>query len=653
MIIASIADMITYTQHNHNDYFFLLSLSIVFRTNTSYNRWDEARKFWGLNINHTRDLNRMAAAWYGNDSSPGSQSAPKETARVIDPKEREYLLGQVSLFTWAFVRSMKRHLSPPAEDEEDYIAELKSSGLTPEQADAIISATHRPNRALYDLSVAIEKLPMHFMRKNEINKNLSIFEDTLGGSERLLSSPVPLFYSRHTARFISVWLLFLPFALYSQFGDSWNHVTMIPATALISLFLFGIEELATQLEEPFTILPMQGFCDKIGANCKEIAGWAGQDNFVLPEEVMEQMEMKRKLDLEEAKKSEMADAKKAMEASIVDETKLESVSKENDSAQSSACEVVSGDGNMEQMILAIQSEKDDLASKLEEANEKLRTAEASKEKMISNVEAAMAEKDGVWKEMLKMESEHNAKLSELSAEIEQHKDRITVLTSELNTVTSNHDDAMSKMEKVKIERDTLQTRVDELLSGSTNSQEVLLALGAEKEALSAQLEEATSQLKAKDTEISGLAYKVESLVNDLNALKSEKTGLQLQLEKATASYKALEAELEESSSTLKSVMAEKETLASNIKALIAELTEKSAEESAELEGNQDVTPALERPEVKMEQMEDPEVKVEVIEELSPNPNVVEKELERPEIKMEEDAKKTRRPKSLRELVQGL
>ena len=51
---------------------------------------------------------------------------------------------------------------------------------------------------------------------------------------------------------------------------------MIPATAFISVCLFGIEELATQLEEPFTILPMQGFCDKIGANCDEIVSWRGQ-----------------------------------------------------------------------------------------------------------------------------------------------------------------------------------------------------------------------------------------------------------------------------------------------------------------------------------------------------------------------------------------
>jgi len=34
--------------------FLFLSLLQVFRTNTSYRRWDEARKNWGMNINHTR-----------------------------------------------------------------------------------------------------------------------------------------------------------------------------------------------------------------------------------------------------------------------------------------------------------------------------------------------------------------------------------------------------------------------------------------------------------------------------------------------------------------------------------------------------------------------------------------------------------------------
>ena len=64
--------------------------------------------------------------------------------------------------------------------------------------------------------------------------------------------------------------------MYEPFKDSWNHVVEVPAMALTSVFLFDIEELATQLEESFTILPMQGFCDKIGANCDEIISWQGQ-----------------------------------------------------------------------------------------------------------------------------------------------------------------------------------------------------------------------------------------------------------------------------------------------------------------------------------------------------------------------------------------
>jgi putative membrane protein len=238
-------------------------LYAVFRTNTAYQRWDEARKNWGMNINHTRDLVRMGNAYYDRAAVP-------DEIRKAD-------LERLSLCTWAFVRSMKRHLSPETEDEEDFKTELKDR-LPESQADAIIRAAHRPNRALYDLSMAIENLPMHFMRKNEMHKALTIFEDNLGSSERLLTSPVPLFYSRHTARFLAFWLLFIPFALYEPFKSTWNHVGMIPATAILAVFLFGIEELATQMEEPFTILPMQAFCDKIGNWCNEIISWEDGDN---------------------------------------------------------------------------------------------------------------------------------------------------------------------------------------------------------------------------------------------------------------------------------------------------------------------------------------------------------------------------------------
>ena len=216
-----------------------------------------------MNINHTRDLVRMASSYYDDSKST--------------PEQRAEDLKAVSLATWAFVRSMKRHLSPEWEDEDMFRKELYER-LPKPQAEAIIKAVHRPNRALFDLSLAVENLPMHFMRKNRIHQAITIFEDNLGSSERLLTSPVPLFYTRHTARFISFWLLLLPLALWQPMSGTWNHIGMIPATSALSIFLFGIEELATQLEEPFTILPMQAFCDKIGNWCNEIVGWVPGDN---------------------------------------------------------------------------------------------------------------------------------------------------------------------------------------------------------------------------------------------------------------------------------------------------------------------------------------------------------------------------------------
>ncbi|KAL3944795.1 MAG: hypothetical protein SGBAC_001118 [Bacillariaceae sp.] len=237
----------------------------VFRTNSAYSRWDEARKNWGMNINHTRDLVRMGNSFYDKTGASAQQ--------------RQEDLERLSRCTWAFVRAMKRHLSPE-DDETDFKKEILEK-LPKGQAEAIIKAVHRPNRALHDLSMAIENLPMHFLRKMQMHKSITIFEDNLGGSERLLTSPVPLFYSRHTARFLSFWLLLLPFAMYDAFASTWNHVGIIPTTSVISLFMLGIEELATQMEEPFTILPMQAFCDKIGNWCNEIVSWgpgAGSDS---------------------------------------------------------------------------------------------------------------------------------------------------------------------------------------------------------------------------------------------------------------------------------------------------------------------------------------------------------------------------------------
>ena len=45
-----------------------LSLLLVFRTNTAYARWDEARKMKGLLLNRSRDLMRQVSEWESSRS---------------------------------------------------------------------------------------------------------------------------------------------------------------------------------------------------------------------------------------------------------------------------------------------------------------------------------------------------------------------------------------------------------------------------------------------------------------------------------------------------------------------------------------------------------------------------------------------------------
>ena len=237
-----------------------LGLLLVFRTNASYGRWDEARKCWGLTINNSRNIARMATAW---------------SSEAIEPNEeiRAQKLEHLADCIWAFPRSLARHMESPFTSEADYVADLRER-LSPEHADGLIASAHRPNRALFDLANAVNDLPMHALRRNEIDKSIVVLGDQLGGSERLFSSPVPLFYTRHTSRFLSVWMLLLPFALYEPFGSTYNHLGMLPCSLILALFLFGIEELSVQLEEPFSILPMVGYSTTIGQNAEEIVTWS-------------------------------------------------------------------------------------------------------------------------------------------------------------------------------------------------------------------------------------------------------------------------------------------------------------------------------------------------------------------------------------------
>jgi ion channel-forming bestrophin family protein len=228
-----------YQQMTHTVFSFrctIMNHKTVFKTNTSYQRWDEARKNWGAIVNNSRTIMRQGAAW--NHESP------------LPPEEKQRLMARLAAAVWCFPRSLTRHLLSADEDADDYAVDVRAN-LRPDLAEDLITARHKPTRAMYELSCAINEFPLSDWRRVAMDSAATTLCDAMGSSERIFTSPVPRFYTRHTARFLEVWLLLMPLTLYKTFDYTWNHWFMIPATMIISFFLLGIEELGIQLEEPF------------------------------------------------------------------------------------------------------------------------------------------------------------------------------------------------------------------------------------------------------------------------------------------------------------------------------------------------------------------------------------------------------------------
>lgn len=99
-----------------------------------------------------------------------------------------------------------------------------------------------------------------------IDKGLMEMTSAFYTCDRIFTTPIPLMYTRHTARFLLIWLLTVPMALYHEFRKSQTLYVpfIIPLISFFNaIFLFGIEELGVQIEEPFSILPLANICNDI------------------------------------------------------------------------------------------------------------------------------------------------------------------------------------------------------------------------------------------------------------------------------------------------------------------------------------------------------------------------------------------------------
>ena len=138
-------------------------------------------------------------------------------------------MKRVANAVWLFPRAEQRHLLSPREDEEPYQKAVRErlGDYDPVLADDMVSFTrHRPSRALYEMTSAINEIPIEMFRRVSVDESVSHLCDAMGTCDRIYSSPVPTIYTRHAARFLEFWLLFMPFCLWAPLSNSWNHIAV-------------------------------------------------------------------------------------------------------------------------------------------------------------------------------------------------------------------------------------------------------------------------------------------------------------------------------------------------------------------------------------------------------------------------------------------
>lgn len=219
-----------------------LGLLLVFRTNSSYDRFWEGRKAWGGIVNDTRNLVRAAGPFLKHDRE-----------RYIE------LIEWVAAFPYAVMHHLRgsRGTGPNAPAQ---IRARESAQHVPLAVSAGVSARLAEARAAGLMSEYTQMA---------IDAYMGLLVQYLGVCERIHRTPIPFAYMVHLRRAVMIYCFTLPFALVDPFG--W---VTVPAVLMVSYTFLGIEEIGVEIEDPFgeddNDLPLELFCENIEKNLRAL-----------------------------------------------------------------------------------------------------------------------------------------------------------------------------------------------------------------------------------------------------------------------------------------------------------------------------------------------------------------------------------------------
>ncbi|MCG7855720.1 bestrophin family protein [Flavihumibacter sp.] len=206
----------------HNLLGFAISMLLVFRTNTAYDRWWEGRKLWGSLTNNSRNL------------------AVKLNAilEVEDNINRNFFRKSIPLYASMLRDHLRSEKTRLALDEIDH-PELE-----------IDQTRHLPNQVA---SLMLKRTHDLFRNKKisgdqliTLNNELTSFTDICGACERIKNTPIPYSYSVFIKKFIFIYVITLPIGFVFNLG-----YLVIPVVVFVFYVLASLELIAEEIEDPF------------------------------------------------------------------------------------------------------------------------------------------------------------------------------------------------------------------------------------------------------------------------------------------------------------------------------------------------------------------------------------------------------------------
>lgn len=225
---------------------FAISMLLVFRTNTAYDRWWEGRKQWGALVNATRNLSTKLAA-------------------MLDPSDntdRAFFARLIGLFP----QELRQHL-------QDERTRLELDEAPHPEIPDFDRARHVPSQIVTLLQLRLTRLQREGKLSAEqlllLNPDVTALLDICGACERIKNSPIPYSYVSFIKKFIVIYVATLPLGVVFALG----YIT-IPVTMFIFYVLASLELIAEEIEDPFgrdnNDLPMDRLAATITRNAKEI-----------------------------------------------------------------------------------------------------------------------------------------------------------------------------------------------------------------------------------------------------------------------------------------------------------------------------------------------------------------------------------------------